>query len=167
MVGSCPIHSAGFRTTARPEIKKDKQFSILPALLTSSDPQQNSNTECEVIMKRFWDLESLDIQGEEPTLYERFVNSIAFINNRYQVRLPWKEHHPILPSNYEISEARLRSLLRRLWQNPEFPKEYDTIIREQLSKGIIKSVPLLDIHAGKICYIPHHAVVRQDKETKR
>ena len=60
-------------------------------LLTNSDPLQKSDTELEIALRRFWDLESLGIQGEEPTLYEKFV---AFINNRYQVRLPWKEHHP-------------------------------------------------------------------------
>eukprot|EP00731_Ephydatia_muelleri_P019650 Em0012g475a len=37
-------------------------------LLTNSDPLQKSDTELEIALRRFWDLESLGIQGEEPTL---------------------------------------------------------------------------------------------------
>ena len=65
-------------------------------LFTTSDPLQRSDTELEIALRRFWDLESLGIQGEEPTLYEKFVNSIAFINNRYQVRLPWGRNITLL-----------------------------------------------------------------------
>ena len=136
-------------------------------LLTNSDPLQKSDTELEIALRRFWDVESLGIQGKETTLYEKFVNSIAFINNRYPVRLPWKEYHPTLPSNYKLSEDRLMSLLRRLRQSPEILKEYDSIIREQLRNGIIESVPLPHPHVGKVHYIPHHAVVRHDKETTK
>ena len=68
-------------------------------------PLQCSDDALVRTLRRVWDLELLGIQmSEEPTLYE-FADSIRFIANRYQVHLPWKEIHPVLPQNYELSET--------------------------------------------------------------
>ena len=51
-------------------------------------------------------------------------------NGRYEVSLPWREYHDDLPDNYSLSRRRLHGLLKRLQQNPEVLREYDSIIRE-------------------------------------
>ena len=59
------------------------------------------------------------------------------------------------------------SLLRCLRQNPEIMREYDLVIRDQINKGIVEVVSKPDqLDGDKLHYLPHHAVVRQDKETK-
>ena len=50
-------------------------------------------------MKKFWELESLGIQPEESSVYEEFTNTIAHKDGRYEVRLPCKHSHPLLPDN--------------------------------------------------------------------
>ena len=46
--------------------------------------------------------------------------------------------------------------------------EYDKIIREQITKGIVERVePGDDGKPGRVHYLLHHAVIRQDKQTTR
>ena len=42
------------------------------------------------------------------------------------------------------------------------------VIKEQIEQGIVEVVPDPDsMQADKVCYLPHHAVIRQDKETTK
>ena len=84
----------------------------------------------------------------------------------YEVSLPWREWHDPLPTNYQLSR-RLTGLLRRLRRTPEILKEYDFIIHSQLKHQIVKVVPEDEENASVIHYLPHHAVVCQDKNTTK
>ena len=53
-------------------------------------------------LKKFWELESLGIPTNETPVYENFLEQICFDGDRYEVSLPWKEHHPPLPDHYEL-----------------------------------------------------------------
>ena len=77
-------------------------------------------------------------------MHEVFVNSVSFTGNRYSVRLPWKEGHPELPSNYATSLRRLKIQVARLEKEPEVLMEYASIIQDQLEAGIIERVVELD-----------------------
>ena len=92
----------------------------------------------DVTLKRFWELESLGIRSDENSVYDEFQDSIIFKNGRYQVSLPWKKPHPILPNNYDLSKKRLDGLLHRLNQQPEILREYNETIQNQLDKGIVR-----------------------------
>ena len=75
------------------------------------------------------------------------------------VYLPWKEHHKLLPDNYENSVARLSSHRR----DTEVLKEYDSIIQDQLQSGVIEQVDTSKCpDVGKVHYLPHHGLVRRD-----
>ena len=114
------------------------------------------------------ELESLGIQPEETSVYEEFTNTIAQKDGRYEVRLPWKHSHPFLPDNYKASLQRFHSLYNRLKQTPKILEEYDNVIKDQLQKGIVKRVDETEPgEVGKVHYLPHHAVIRRDKETTR
>ena len=104
---------------------------------------------------------------KEKTLSDTFTKAVKFENGRYKVPLPWREFHDSLPDNYQLSLNRLQGLLRRLKQDPAVLKEYDDMIKDQLKKGIIENVPPDRPPEGKIHYLPHHAVVRQDKSTTK
>ncbi len=119
-------------------------------------------------LKRFWDLESLGIVPNESSVYEKFTQEISFDGQRYQVSLPWKETHSPLPDNLELSHRRLLSFLKRLRQDPKLLSDYDTIIKDQMDRGIVE--PVLDTSprdGDQVHYLPHHVVVRRDKATSK
>ena len=117
-------------------------------------------------VKKFWDLESLGIKT--PSIHEEFLEKLPHRGDHYQVNLPWKATHPPLPDNYELSQRRLSSLLSRLRKEPDVLKEYDSVIRDQIDRGIVEVVDReARPESNRIHYIPHHAVIRRDKSTTR
>ncbi|XP_068670957.1 uncharacterized protein [Montipora foliosa] len=119
-------------------------------------------------LKKFWDYESFGIHDDNATLYDKFVNEVEFVEGRYQVRLPFKEDHDLLPDNFALCKSRLVSLLRRLSVKPDVSRQYNDVIREQLKQGIIEPVDQGTTNGvGKVHYIPHHEVIRVDKETTK
>ena len=73
--------------------------------------------------------------------------------------------HPALPDNYSLSYSRLASLITCLRKTPAVLREYDSVIRDQESKGIIENVGVEP--PGKVHYLPHREVVRSDKQTTK
>ena len=118
-------------------------------------------------LKAFWELESLGIKQEE-SVHGNFKKTIMFKNGRYEVNLPWKSTHIRLPSNRDLAGWRLNGLLKRLSHHPEVLQEYHTVMQEQLQQGIIGKVDETQQNTGRIVhYLPHHAVIRQDKQTTK
>lgn len=118
----------------------------------------------DLTLQQFWDLESLGIMSDETSTLENFDETIVFKNSQYEVSLPWKETHTYLPDNYELSKKRLLGLLYRLRQRPTMLQGYDATIKDQLNQGIMEEIDKPDKQVpGAIHYIPHHAVIRQDK----
>ena len=96
------------------------------------------------------------------------IETIAFKENRYEVRLPWRESHPPLPSNYHLCLRRLNGLIKQLRQDPTLFKEYNAVIQEQVNKGIVEVVHRSEVEGDSTThYIPHHAVIRRDKDTTK
>ena len=118
-------------------------------------------------LRSFWELESLGIGKVEKSTHDKFKEDICFKEGRYEVSLPWKEIHKPLSDNYTLSLWRLWGLINRLRETPEVLREYDATIQDQINKGIIEVVPNSEISLGKVHYLPHHAVIRRDKETTK
>ena len=76
-------------------------------------------------------------------------------------------YHDDLPDNYSLSRRRLHGLLKQLQLNPEVLREYDSIICEQLERGIIEKVKDPEVEPEVTHYLPHHAVIHHDKETAK
>ena len=87
-------------------------------------------------LRRFWDYESLGIQEDSLSLYDKFVADVEFVEGGYQVRLPFKEDYELLPDNLALCKSRLASLLKRLSLKTEILKHYNDVIQEQLKKRI-------------------------------
>lgn len=119
----------------------------------------------EGAVNQLWDLESLGIKPSDE-VHESFESDISFTDGRYSVKLPWKQGHEPLPSNYANSLSRMKSQIKRLKREPEVLTEYDSIIKDQLSSGVIESVTELE-RACKVHYLPHQAVIRKDAETTK
>ena len=97
----------------------------------------------------FWDLESLGIKEPDRSVFTEFEESIQFRDGRYQVSLPWKDPHPVLPDNYQLCVKRLHGLLRRLRQDPNMLDQYDSIIRDQIKQGIVQPVEPPTDYSGR------------------
>ena len=150
-------------------VQNDQQQNNLVTmhvLKTATKPVDITIESLDGSLQRFWDLKSLGVRPR--SVYEKFEERITFEKDRYKVHLPWKLPHPILPDNYELSMKRLSNLLKRLNQDPEVLKEYDSVIKEQLKNGIVEVVEKpADGEVGKTHYLPHHAVIRRDKATTK
>ena len=119
-------------------------------------------------MKKFWELESIGVLANEASVHDKFLDTIHKRDGRYEVSLLWKEHHHLLPDSYEVAVSHLNSVLKCLRRNPELLAEYNRIIEEQSSKGIISEVDSnSEIKVGRLHYLPHHPVIREDKQTTK
>ena len=59
-------------------------------------------------------------------------------------------------------------MLTCLTKEPEILREYDFVIKEQLSRGIVEEVSENNTgKVGEVHYLPHHPVVRNDKQTTK
>ena len=114
----------------------------------------------------------LDVLGLEDTsekdpnaVYDDFKDDLTRDKEGwYETSLPWKPHHPDLPTNERGSERRLVNLVKRLERKGIY-NEYDQIIQGQLEKGIVEPAP--GVAKGKEFYIPHKPVVKQSAETTK
>lgn len=106
---------------------------------------------------------------DDSAVMKDFDREITFKYGRYQTLLPWKPSHNVLPDNYRLSKKRLLSLLRRLKQSPSVLKNMMPLSRSSSTMhGIVEVVddtgPQI---SGPTHYMPHHAVIRQDKQTSK
>ena len=110
----------------------------------------------------------MGIELGEKSVYDEFEKEIVYKGNRYEISLPWKQSHPPLPDNYELALRRLNGLLQRLRQTPDILNQYDSVIKDQLKGGIIEVVDQSEVtQSSQVHYLPHHAVLREDKATTK
>lgn len=109
-------------------------------------------------------VDPVDLDEEEFWLNE-FTKQVKFNGERYQVGLPWNQHKHELPSNYGFALGHLKTTLRRLRERPELLKIYHLTIMDQLNQGMIERAP--KVADGIVHYLPHQAVIREDKSTTK
>ena len=130
------------------------------------------------MLHHFWNTESIGILDDNDNTTPTFLNQLEFKKprSRYEVGLPWKEDHPEIPDHFALCLNRLRFLHCKLL--PELLQEYDLIIQDQLNQGIIEAVTEGTVNSSKesstvntslrmVHYLPHHCVIRQDKQTTK
>jgi hypothetical protein len=128
--------------------------------------ETGGNDPLEEEIKRFWDLDTLGIVDKEKSVYENFSDEIRFHDNRYEVHLPFKEDHPIIEDNYQLCKKRLLQLKNKLGITPKMLKEYDNIIKAQEAEKIVERVESVG-KVGEVTYLPHRAVIRDDKSSTK
>ncbi|XP_053398142.1 uncharacterized protein LOC128556615 [Mercenaria mercenaria] len=135
---------------------------MLNVLTSPTDP-------CD--LERFWRLESLGISENEEnkstsTYQEDYLrDSISYSNGRYSAKLPWKDDHETLPTNYDITRKRTENVIKRLRQDPQILQKYGDIIKDQETKGFIEKVDETIVPQHQIHYIPHHGVKKDSVTT--
>lgn len=119
-------------------------------------------------LSHFWKLDSIGGLPDESSVHDKFEETVKFTGERYEVDLLWKESHPMLPDNFDLSAARLHHLVRKLQTDKDLLREYNELIRYRVASEIVEEV-LADSNpvTGKVHYFPHHPVIRRDKETTK
>ena len=62
--------------------------------------------------------------------------------------------------------GRLKSNIARMRNKPDLMKQYDSIIQDQIDKGVIEKVDTRSVDGLKH-YLPHHAVINPHKPTTK
>ncbi|XP_068697319.1 uncharacterized protein [Montipora foliosa] len=141
-------------------------------------------TECQVIeenlvsddfllkeeLSKFWDYDTLGVKDREGDFLEDYLTKVKFNGIRFEVSLPFKTEHPIIPDNYLLAQNRLVSSLQRLRSKPELLQQYDSVIKEQLNAGVVELIDKshdLDTLPGTVHYIPHKEVLKEDRITTK
>ena len=156
------------------DIKDDASSANLIILRGNSDPAksrfafEDKNQTLTNELRRFWDTESLGIYYEK-TDDDKFLKELTYHDDekRYEVSLPWKPESQPESNGYASCANRLRQLHRCLKKDKELLQEYDKIIQQQVVSGIIEPVSEEQDTDEGTYYLPHHGVVRQDKETTK
>ena len=148
--------------------------NVTSALVLDSIPPsseiENETKEITESLNQFWKHENMGIAESQPKCDEVLKDQcdIRFEDGRYVVSLPWKNNiSGSLPSNFEMCENRLESLILRLKSKPELLQQYDQIFREQLATNVIEKVPPSEMNAAGAHYLCHFGVVRNDRETTK
>ena len=107
-----------------------------------------------------------DVANKQGLFHEDFKDQLQKLGDgTYSTRLPWKQDHPPLPTNKELTLARLKSTTRWLERTQRL-KEYHTVMEEQLKEGILQPIP--ETPTGEVMhYIPHQPVIRDDAESTK
>ena len=123
-------------------------------------------------LEDFWNLESIGIHdtpenqnSENNKILKQFNEELQYENGRYSVSWPWK-HQLELPDNRALAIGRLKSLIKRMNNNPALLTQYGDILDDQLRKGVIEKVSYEPIKTSTH-YIPHHAVINPTKATTK
>ena len=122
-------------------------------------------------MEDFCYLESIgindsSIESDNTVAMNKFNDTLMYEIGRLTVTWLWKNDRQDLLENRTLALGRLKSLVRRLKDNPDLIKNYCTIIEDQLKLGVIKRVTAESRGTLKH-YIPHHAVVNPAKATTK
>jgi len=135
------------------------------ALVNSID---SSVDEVAIQLQRFWDTEAIGIMECSVTADDHFSSLVEFeeLEKRYVVSLPWASLHPT-STNYDICVTRLHMLRARLQRDNSLFQQYQATFDSQLHSGIIELVPEAETTNESCFFLPHHGVVRQDKETTK
>ena len=125
---------------------------------------------------QFWDLETISISTSKECkgdlrnkVVQEFNDKINFVNDIYEVHLPWKEDaiKDTLMSNEVQAKKRLNKLLVKLDKDEDLKAEYLKVFDDYERLGITEEVPLEEIElAGPFYFMPHRPVTSLSKTAK-
>ncbi|CAH2092373.1 unnamed protein product [Euphydryas editha] len=136
----------------------------------------HSQVQEEFEIKKFWELESEPLLGKKIlTAEEQRCEDIFAATTRrtedgkYIVRLPFRDADPACKNgeSREIAVKRLKNLERKFNNDSLLKDRYAEVIREYLRLGHMELVQEPDKRRDEAVYLPHHAVIREDKSTSK
>ncbi|KFM77345.1 hypothetical protein X975_06234, partial [Stegodyphus mimosarum] len=126
-------------------------------------------------LQQFWKLENLGLESDTQNdktvdieIMKSFESDIKYKNGRYQVRLPWKPNSKhLMEDNRDVALERFKKLSNKFKiDNPLFV-QYTEVLKDYELKHIIEPVKEDNRNDKTLFYLPHRAVVRNDRTTSR
>ncbi|XP_028169269.1 uncharacterized protein LOC114359184 [Ostrinia furnacalis] len=144
--------------------QKPKSIVVMHSLIDEND-----------LLKKFWELEAEPeikrekmFTEEEKRCEEIFTKTTSRDEEgRYVVRLPLKNDPPCVDNSREISERRFLSLERKFMKNEALREKYSEVMQEYIDLNHMELVPDDQVDNPLAIYLPHHAVIREDRETTK
>ncbi|GBO44085.1 hypothetical protein AVEN_126128-1 [Araneus ventricosus] len=123
-------------------------------------------------INEFWELENMGINSRENInlemqILEKFEENTTYTNGRYETKLLWKDDQSQLNNNYEIAKKRLFNLNDKFKRDKNLYLNYKEIIQQQLKDGIVEYANCEPNNTCPGYFMPHHAVIREQKETTK
>ncbi|XP_064646207.1 uncharacterized protein LOC135499392 [Lineus longissimus] len=103
---------------------------------------------------------------EDKVVIKKTKSSIKKLSDWYEVGIPWREEPPDLKDNRIVAERRLRLLEASLMRRPEVAKRYKEGFEATVEKGYISKIQFEKAQEPGL-YLPHFAVIRDDKQTTK
>ncbi|GFX06701.1 integrase catalytic domain-containing protein [Trichonephila clavipes] len=127
------------------------------------------------LIETFWQLENLGIEpvnenlnSNDDKILQEFEENIQFRDGRYVVQLPWKENlKESLDNNYEIAYERFSKLSHKFQNDLSLYTEYKNVVDSYVEQNIVERVPNTNVVDGAEFYLPHRAVIRHDRSSKK
>lgn len=129
------------------------------------------------LLRQFWEIEREPDRVEkrktrEEIRCEEIFEESTYRNDegRYVVRLPFKTSNPECKhgQSKEIALRRFESLEKRLLKHPNLQEEYKNVIQDYIDQGhMCQITEQRELEDPYVVYLPHHAVIRNDKETSK
>lgn len=134
--------------------------------------EDGTSEDLTTLLRRSWELDTLGIRKVSDTMssddrmvLERAEQGMRFVGDRYQVSIPWKQGHPSLPDNRSEAVKRLVSLEKSLHRRgSDMCARYQEAMQDNFRKGYFEE--LQEPSPGG-WYLPHFAVVREDKTSTK
>ena len=104
---------------------------------------------------------------KEKLALEKAESSIQFTGERYQIGITWEQEKPDLSDNRAMAEKRLYTQERSLKRKPKvIADSYNEVFKGNVEKGYARELSKEEI-ATPGWYLPHFAVVRENRETTK
>lgn len=136
----------------------------------------HSSIEDDDIIRKFWELESENssYNGKKYPTDEELKCEHLFCTTtkrdrtgRFIVKLPFKSEDPRCKYNgsREIAHKQFLNLEKRFLNNSDLKEQYASVIKQYIDLEHIE--PVGNIKNPCAVYLPHHAVIRDDKSTTK
>ncbi|UYV62413.1 hypothetical protein LAZ67_2000471, partial [Cordylochernes scorpioides] len=132
-----------------------------------------SEPELEFVLKRFWETESVpspDLCTQDEDCERLFSNNHGRDSHgRYWVKLPFRQHRPLLGESREKALRRFLLLERKLCKNVKLYDQYRGFMKEYEHLNHMERVPIAEVKR-ELCrcyYMPHHPVIREQSTTTK
>ncbi|XP_063618245.1 uncharacterized protein LOC134791133 [Cydia splendana] len=159
------------------------QCTTLGWIISGPDGSTSTNDSVTVLhtqvneddmLKRFWEMEaepkvhSRLFTTEEQRCEDFFASTtVRDQQGRYVVKLPFRDDPTCKGNSRKIAVKRLHSLERKFEKDSTLKARYTEVIKEYEQLGHMKPVTEQDHKKEEAIYLPHHAVIREDKSTTK
>nr|XP_054593643.1 uncharacterized protein LOC129160669 [Nothobranchius furzeri] len=114
-------------------------------------------------------IEQEEMSREKKRFLDIMKCSAQVERSQYKLPLPFKKENIHMTNNINVALQRLLGLKRKLKANKSFHADYTSFMAETIVNGHAEKVPQNQLQpiAGRVWYIPHHAVYHPQKQKLR